>query len=515
MFIFILQGIWLYISELAGKDLDISIVLKFLWFYSPRIVTLVLPLSILVTSLMVFGGFAERYEFAAMKSTGISLQRAMRSLSVFILLLGITAFFFSNNVIPYSEYKWQNLRRNIQQFKPSMVIAAGQFNQIGDELNIKVAEKSGENGEFLEGVIIHRKDMKKPSNNLIVTIAEKGELTSEEGSNTLSLILKNGYDYQELIEKDYKKQHREPYVKTYFEEYTINIDLTALNAKDVDQENNISNQNMYNIGELATEIDSLSDAYSKNLEQFAENMYHRTGSIKFKDEKTENIPVSDTVTSILDIYLPHERADIIGMAINNVNGTIQAAKAKKEDSKNRVRKLNKYEIALHEKIVLGFACIILFFIGAPLGAIIRKGGMGLPMVVAVVLFLTYHFIGIFAKNSAEDGSIHPFLGTWISTLIMLPLSIWLTYRATTDQGIVDFDQFGQRISRLFGKKEKDAAIVIGDTAALLTQQEKTIVLSKTYAELIEILKNPKQYNFTEEMQRAAAARLEEKGYKVE
>ncbi len=512
MFIFILQGIWLYISELAGKDLDIGIILKFLWFYSPRIVTLVLPLSILVTSLMVFGGFAERYEFAAMKSTGISLQRAMRSLSVFIILLGITAFFFSNNVIPYSEYKWQNLRRNIQQFKPSMVIAEGQFNQIGEEINIKVDEKSGENGEFLKGVIIHRKNMKRPSSNLMVTIAEKGELTSEEGSNTLSLILRNGYDYQELVEKDYKKQQREPFVKTYFEEYTLNIDLTALNNQDVDQENNISNQNMYNIGELSSSIDSLSDAYSKDVERFAENMYYRTGSVKFNDEKTKSIPVNDTVTSVLDVFPGHQRADIIAMAVNNANGTIQAAIGKKTDSKRKVRRLNKYEIALHEKIVLGIACIILFFIGAPLGAIIRKGGMGFPMVVAVVLFLTYHFLGIFAKNSAEDGSIHPFIGTWLSTFIMLPLSIWLTYRATTDQGIVDFDQFGQRIARLFGKKEKDAAILIGDHAALLTQQEKTIVLSKNITELIEIVKNPEAHHFNEEMQRAAATRLKDNGF---
>jgi lipopolysaccharide export system permease protein len=136
MFIFVLQTIWLYISELAGKDLDVWIVLKFLWYVSPRLIPLVLPLTILVTSLMVFGNFSEQYEFAAMKSTGISLQRAMRSLTVFILLLSVTAFFFANNVIPYSEYKWQNLRRNIAQVSPSMVIAEGQFSQIGDDFNI-------------------------------------------------------------------------------------------------------------------------------------------------------------------------------------------------------------------------------------------------------------------------------------------------------------------------------------------------------------------------------------------
>jgi lipopolysaccharide export system permease protein len=132
MFIFVLQTIWLYINELAGKDLDFWIILKFLWFVSPRLIPLVLPLTILVTSLMVFGSFAENYEFAAMKSTGISLQRAMRSLMVFILFLSVVAFLFSNNVIPWSEYKWQNLRRNIAQMSPSMLISEGQFSQIGE-----------------------------------------------------------------------------------------------------------------------------------------------------------------------------------------------------------------------------------------------------------------------------------------------------------------------------------------------------------------------------------------------
>jgi len=148
---------------------------------------------------------------------------------------------------------------------------------------------------------------------------------------------------------------------------------------------------------------------------------------------------------------------IVKLALNNAKGTLQTVDAKKVEFKNKTKRLNKTEIALHEKYALGIACIILFFVGAPLGAIIRKGGMGLPMVVAILLFLTYHFIGIFAKNSAEDGTMHPFIATWLSTAIMLPLSVWLTYRATTDQGIFDFDSFMQRIGRLFGIKRKKSS----------------------------------------------------------
>ena len=187
MFIFVLQTIWLYISELAGRDLDVWIILKFLWYVSPRLIPLVLPLTILVTSLMVFGSFSEKYEFAAMKSTGISLQRAMRSLMVFIALFAIIAFFFANNVIPYSEYKWQNLRRNISQLQPSMAIVEGQFSGIGDDFNIKVAEKSGDREQYLRDIIIHKKNPKSPSENTTVIIAETGELVKQTACNKNNL----------------------------------------------------------------------------------------------------------------------------------------------------------------------------------------------------------------------------------------------------------------------------------------------------------------------------------------
>ncbi|WP_271424649.1 LptF/LptG family permease [Aequorivita sinensis] len=456
MFIFVLQTIWLYISELAGKDLDFWIVMKFLWFVSPRLIPLVLPLTVLVTSLMVFGSFAEKYEFAAMKSTGISLQRAMGSVIGFIGILAITAFFFANNVIPYSEYKWQNLRRNISQFKPSMVIAEGQFSQIGDLFNIKVEKKTGDRGQFLEDVVIHKKNEDRPTGNFTVIIANKGELASEEGSNTLSLILKEGNYYEEIQSKKPATKKREPFAKSYFEEYSINIDLTELNEKDIDKDNNIDNQNMYNSSELRVEIDSLSKSYSKDIESYTKNMYYRSGIEKFNDIRVDDSSVPPAINSILEIYNPTHQHQIIKLALNNAKGTVQAIDAKKVEFRNKTKRLNKTEIALHEKYVLGFACIILFFVGAPLGAIIRKGGMGLPMVVAILLFLTYHFIGIFAKNSAEDGTMHPFIATWLSTAIMFPLSIWLTYRATTDQGIFDFDSFIQRIGRLFNfiKKKK-------------------------------------------------------------
>ncbi|MCT8340990.1 LptF/LptG family permease [Flavobacteriaceae bacterium TK19130] len=514
MFIFVLQTIWLYISELAGKDLDIWIVLKFLWYVSPRLMPLVLPLTILVTSLMVFGNFAEKYEFAAMKSTGISLQRAMRGLMVFIGILSITAFFFANNVIPYSEYKWQNLRRNIAQLKPSMAITEGQFSQVGDAFNIKVEEKSGDRDQYLKNVVIHKKNPDRPNGNYTVIIAEDGELVGEENSNTLSLILNNGNYYEDVQVNDLKQQRRRPFAKSEFVKSTINIDLTEFNSADFDKDNNYNNQNMYNVEELNFEIDSLSRSYTNDIEAFSKNMYFRSGINKYNytESADDTLTVDmDTVPSIVELFDESiKKQRLIDLALNNANGTLQSIAAKQNEFKNKTKRLNKFEIALHEKFALAAACIILFFVGAPLGAIIRKGGMGLPMVVAVLLFLTYHFIGIFAKNSAEDGTMHPFIATWLSTAIMLPLSIWLTYRATTDQGIIDIDAFFQRIAKLFGKKEEDAAEAVIEKAPLiLTQHEKSILKGRNISQLKDIFKNYRQYGYSEELRAAVLMKLKE------
>ena len=203
MFIFVLQTIWLYIGELAGKDLDAEIIFKFLLYFSPKLVPLVLPLTILLTSIMTFGAFAENYEFAAMKSSGISLGRAMRSLTVFIVFISLVAFFFANNVIPAAEFKSINLRKNIAQLKPAMAISEGIFNDIGT-FNIKVDEKSGENDQYLTDVIIHQK--KSSGGNNTVIKAKEGELVGSTDSDVLSLILKEGNYYDEVEPSDYQKE---------------------------------------------------------------------------------------------------------------------------------------------------------------------------------------------------------------------------------------------------------------------------------------------------------------------
>ena len=272
MFIFVLQTIWLYIGELAGKDLDVDIIFKFLLYFSPKLIPLVLPLTILLTSIMTFGSFAENYEFAAMKSAGISLQRAMRSLTFFILLVSATAFLFANNVIPAAEYKQINLRKNIAQLKPAMVISEGVFNDLG-QINIKVDDKFGDNDQYLENVIIHMKNERRAGNYTVIKATE-GELVGSTGSNVLSLILKDGNYYDEIMSGSPQSRSKKPFAKSYFEEYVINMDLSGFNDVDLDEENYSNSHNMLKISELNTTIDSFSTSYNQEVQNLSRNMYN-------------------------------------------------------------------------------------------------------------------------------------------------------------------------------------------------------------------------------------------------
>ena len=224
IFIFILQTVWLFISELAGKDLDFILIIKFLLFKMPSLVPLVLPLSILLSSIMTFGDLAENYEFAAMKSAGISFQRTMNRLVYFIILISIGAFFFANNVIPYADFKFTNFRKNIAQVKPAMAIAQGQFSNIGG-INIKVDKKYGEKGEFLEGVILHQKSAAGEGAKTIIK-SKKGVILNSENSDIIQLILSDGYYYEDISPKDYNERLRMPFDKestAYFNSIKPNI----------------------------------------------------------------------------------------------------------------------------------------------------------------------------------------------------------------------------------------------------------------------------------------------------
>ncbi|WP_026728789.1 LptF/LptG family permease [Flavobacterium denitrificans] len=448
-FIFILQTVWLFISELAGKDLDLILIVKFLLFSMPRIIPLVLPLSVLLASIMTFGNLAENYEFAAMKSSGISLQRAMRILIVFIFVLSIVAFWFANNVIPYAEYKFVNFRKNIAQAKPAMAIAEGQFNDVGT-YNIKVNKKSGENGNILTGVTIHEKSNNIGENKTVIK-AKNGKLISNEKSSILKLVLNDGYYYQDVTPKKYEDRAKLPFVKAAFKKQIINIDLSELNKVDTDKESVNSTNGMLNVSELRYTLDSLNKNLDNEIISFSENINQRVGIKKIPIPVKTDIKKKQMPTDLLSLYTNKQKLDILKMASSNVTSNIYSIETTQKDLKDKQRDINKHLSALYEKFVIAFACFLMFFIGAPLGAIIRKGGLGLPIVFAVLIFITFHFINTFGKRLSQEGGMTPFMGSWMSSFILSPLAILLTYRATNDNGLINFDAITTPISLAFQK----------------------------------------------------------------
>lgn len=462
-FIFILQGIWLFIGELAGKDLDIALIAKFIWFYMPTMVPLVLPLSILLASIMTFGNFAENYEFAAMKSSGISLKRAMRALTIFIFGLSIVAFIFANNVIPRSQYKFLNLRKSILQRKPAMAIAEGQFNAIGN-FNIKVDKKSGENGENLTGVTIHKRNF--GSNIATIIRSKRGLLKSSESSNLLQLELLDGYYYEELNTTNPVEKQKLPFAKSSFSRQIMNIDLSMLN-KSEDQGEITSTNNMLNISELNYTLDSLESNYKKDAKSVAENIVLKSDGTLLNPIRLKTL--NDTINKKEPVNIPDnllallkdagEKEKVLNTATGNLTSAEFSIQSGQAELLAKIKNINGHWLAIYDKFVIAYACIMMFFIGAPLGAIIRKGGLGLPIVFAVLIFIIFHFINTFGKKLAQENGIPPFLGAWMSSFVLTPLAILLTYRATNDIGMINMDvvlmPLQKLVQKVFRLKKKE------------------------------------------------------------
>ena len=456
--IFIIQTFWLYIDELAGKGLDIFTIGKFFMYFSPKLVPLVLPLSILLASLTTYGTLSENYEFIAMKSNGISIVRSMVALLIFHIFLGVGSFYFSDNVVTYGELKSYNLRKNLAKLKPTLSIHEGIFNDIGN-MNIKVARKYGDNEQFLEDIILH--NISDDEINRLVIKAEKGEVKNEN-DNYLQLILRNGNRYEDILASTAAEKQKYPHTRASFDEYVLNIDISEFNNVDLNEENYSSTYKMQKINQLKTNSDTLNDKFNVDKIIFSQTFVSGHTLKKLPNLNANQIELNDSEINRPFLNLLNDPE------IYEINGVLAMAKEEAEiylrqlDNKKKVfflqqKLINLHELTINERYSLVFACIFLFLIGASLGAIIRKGGIGLPLVLSIVIFLTYHYIGVFGKNAAEDNSISPFLGSWISTFIIAPFAIYLTNIVSSDRGVnfIVYDRIIQVITKFKSGNEQN------------------------------------------------------------
>lgn len=486
-----MQFLWKYIDDLAGKGLDWTVVAELMLYMSAQLVPMALPLAILLSSIMTFGNFGENFELTAIKSAGVSLQRFMSPLIYLTVIICVAAFFYSDYVIPYTNLKTNTLIYDVKNQRPELQIKEGVFYNGIENYSIKIAEKDYKTN-LLKNIMVY--DHHDNQDNVNVTIADSGYMKMTADEKNLILTLYNGYSYEEL--KEDKSNHRRdrrtyPHRRQNFEKQEIIFELTGFDFNRSDENLFKNHFRMLNLEQLNYAEDSLRYQLENQIISFkktiASSSYFKKEDVlikeqakkikvpekkKEKKEKKEKkriklIKTNSTKKAISEIDKPsinqiQFNADSVfnsldnsakESAINHALTYARAAKSNITNSKNQINRrseiIRRHQIEWHRKFALSFACLVFFFIGAPFGAIIRKGGFGTPVVISVLFFILYYIISISGEKFAREAVVPPYIGMWLSSFILMPLGIFLTYKATTDSVILNSDTYLLFFKKLF------------------------------------------------------------------
>jgi lipopolysaccharide export system permease protein len=448
----------MYVDELAGKGLDFKIVSELLYHFAMTFVPTAPPLAILLASLMTFGNMGEFSELSALKASGIPLQRIMMPLMVLIGFISVISFYFSNNVLPYSTAKARTLLYDIRRKKPDINIQAGTFYNGVPDFSIKITTKEPVTNRLNNLIIYDHRDKR---GNTSVILADSGYMKTTPDGTGLIMVLYNGYSFNEIEEKNIAPGARKfPSRKDYFKEQTIVISLTGFDLERSEDGLFKSNSAMLNISQLTFFIDSLNMRHNERiLNQFKEfntsKIYNQKSSLSrnldyaVKPDTVKKIGQFDT-REIFDSLSASDKGTVLSRAISSLKDGTSYLSERSETIHWEVKAIKKYEVEWNRKLTMSFACLVFFFIGAPLGAIIRKGGLGTPSVISIFFFVVYYVISISGQKLVEEDVVGTFAGMWASSYILLPIGIFLTYKATTDSVIMNIDTY-----LVFLKKIKD------------------------------------------------------------
>ncbi len=471
IFLLLMQFLWKYIDDLAGKGLNAGIISELLLYTSASLVPMALPLAILLASLMTFGNLGENYELLALKSAGISLQRIMFPLIIMIILLSVMAFFFSNNVMPYANLKMRSLLYDVQQKRPEFQIREGIFYNGIDNYSIKISDKDNKTN-LLTGIKIY--DHTDRKGNIKVTIADSGYMKMTADSN-LIMILYNGYSYNDIIPEDRRRRVEDsyPFRRDRFDKQEFVLPLSGFDFNRTDEDLFKSGYQMMNLDQLKKTVDSLKYSYTKIKDRFVREMIitnYLRSDMEFRDSflqkdtlpdydasKKINKALPDTIYEALSI---DEKKRVITQALNYTRAAKSQLSSQDENFYSKVKRIRRHEIEWHRKFTLSVACFIFFFIGAPLGAIIRKGGLGMPVVVSILFFVFYYVISLTGEKFVREDMIPAWQGMWLSSIILMPLGVFLTYKATTDSVILSteaYTEFFKKVIRIAGIKKRESA----------------------------------------------------------
>ncbi|MBL7914593.1 MAG: LptF/LptG family permease [Bacteroidia bacterium] len=446
LFVLLMQFLWKYIDDLVGKGLEWYVIGELLFYASATLVPLALPLAILVSSIMTLGNLAEHYELVAAKSAGIPLQKILRPLLGAALAISILAFYFSNYMLPYTNLKMGSLLYDVRQQKPALYIREGIFYNGIDGYSIKIGKKESDN-QTLHNVMIY--DHTAQKGNTKVVVAEKGKMAMSDDEKYLIVTLFNGNSYEEQKEGRPGERNKNPLLRNQFKTYKISFDLSTFKLNRTNEDLFKDNYQMLNLDQLETALDSFEVQLSgrKSEMQKTVSSYYMT----FRDSLLKSPASNETNFNRLDTLISdpvYESA--LGQA-RNVKAYLTST-ADEMDAREKLQA--RFAIEWHRKYTLSIACFILFLIGAPLGAIIRKGGIGMPVVVSVMFFLVFHVMSIMGEKFAREGVIEPRVGMWIAPAVLLPVGLFLLYKATRDSALFDIELYARFFKKLIPSRKK-------------------------------------------------------------
>ncbi|RYE25295.1 MAG: YjgP/YjgQ family permease [Sphingobacteriales bacterium] len=454
LFVLVMQFFWLYMDELIGKGIGTWMIIQLLFYMSTTMVPLALPLGILLASIMTFGNMGENFELVAIKSAGISLLRFMRPLLLFIMLVGGMAFLFNNNVIPFANLKALSLLYDLRNSKPALNIRAGQFNKDIDNYMIRVGEKD-KDGRTIRNILIY--DHSSGRGNDKVVMAKEGEMFPSPNKQFLIFRLKDGWRYEEGDDAKGADAHEQ--TRMHFKSWDKVFDLSSFKLNRTNQDLFKDAYQMMDISQLNERIDSMG-RYQRRLNSnmniyigpyitYVANGTHRKALEKELD--SSKIVSKHTYKKSFSELVPDSvRAKVVQLAQTQMRNAEGLLNVNAMDAKLQEENFVKFNIEWHRKFTLSFACVLLFLIGAPLGAIIRKGGLGMPLVIAVGFFVVFHIFSITGEKLSKTGSMKPWMGMWMATAMLLPIAFILINQARNDSQIFSKEWY----MRVWGKMRR-------------------------------------------------------------
>jgi lipopolysaccharide export system permease protein len=447
-----MQFIWLYVDELVGKGLEWQVIAELLFYWSASLIPQALPLAVLLASIMTFGNLGETYELVAAKAAGISIWKMFKPMYVAMLGISLFGVFVSNVLIPIANLKSRSLLYDVREKKPALAITEGVFYSGIQGITIRIGKKDKRTQEMYD-IIIY--DKRANNTHSTVISAKKGKMTLSNDGRFLFFTLYDGARYEEMeTQRNYYNSF--PHSSTYFSQEKIMFDLTVFNFSRTDEDLFKHNYEMLNVFQLQFFSDSLKVLkYKKALELkgFVKPYYHflKNDLTTAIADKVSNYAKGD---SVLNLFNSQYKDVILSNAESNTrtakNVVSYAITERNEIKKNGAR----YDIEWHKKFVLAISCIIMFFIGAPLGSIIRKGGFGLPVVAAILLYLAYHVITLSGEKAAKTLVWTPFMGVWIGIIVLTPLGFFLTFQASNDSSLFNKNAWVNLFKRFFHKTKK-------------------------------------------------------------